>query len=169
MDTDPGNLERIARLENELHAAKNQSQKYIQELETLRQEYADNLFEERQITKRLQEERLKLQRDYTQLRVQKGGFGIKVLVLSGFAGFLTGLLLCALYFFLFKPKNQHSVLFEQFRDKHQFNIVRAISTGDFESAEQSLEESLNVKENKQIRPEIEFAKKIVGAAKRRCE
>jgi len=169
MDTDPANSERIAALEQALQAAENKAQKYARELENLRQQCAENLFEERKINKRLHEEHHHLQRDYAQLRVQKGGFGIKILSLSGFAGFLSGLLLCAVYLFFLKPKDQHTALFAAFRDKHQFNYERAISAGDFDSVESDLQNALETPDYKIIYPEIEFTKKIVGAAKRRCE
>lgn len=169
METNPNNEERIAGLIAELQSAKNESQKYKQDLEKLRQQYADDLFEERRIGKRLVEERHQIQHDYNQLRVQKGGFGIKMLTLSGFAGFLSGLLMMGLYFYFFKHKSQDALVFEQFRDQQMFNYERAISQGDFESVEASLQQNLELPENKIIRPEIEFVKKIVGAAKRRCE
>lgn len=169
MDTDPTNSDRIAALETELQTAKKEAQKYTQELKNLRQQYADDLFEERKNNKRLHEERQRLQRDYAQLRVQKGGFGIKILVLSGFGGFVTALVLCLIYLFFLKPKDQHTAQFEHFRDQHQFGYERAISLGDFESVERDLQTQRDLPENKIIRPEIEFTRKIVSAAKRRCE
>ena len=87
MNSNPSNEERIAILEKDLQSSKNKAQKYVQELETLRQQYADDLFTERQSIKSLHEERQQLQRDYSALRVQKGGFGLKVLMISGFGGF----------------------------------------------------------------------------------
>ena len=169
MKTNPTDKERIAALEHELISAKNEGQKYRLDFEKLRQQYADDLFEERKIAKRLQEERHQLQHDYNLLRVQKGGFGIKMLTLSGFAGFLSGLLILVLYLFFLQPKSEDALVFEQFRDTHLFNYERSISQGDFEAVELSLQQNLELPENKIIRPEIEFAKKIVGAAKRRCE
>ena len=169
MDTDPTNLERITALEKALETAKKETQKYAHELENLRQQYADNLFEERQTNKRLHEEHLRLQRDYSQLRVQKGGFGIKVLVLSGFSRFLTRLVLSTLYWFIFKPKDPNTALFAQFRNEQLFNYERAISAGNFEAVELDLQKNISEEEYKAIRPELEFAKKLVGAARRRCE
>ena len=169
METNPTNEERIARLEQELHSANTEAQKYRQELEKLRQRYADDLYDELQITKRLQDERHQIQQDYNLLRVQKGGFGIKALTLSGFAGFMSGMVLLVLYIFLLQPKSDHALEFEKFRDAHLFNFERAISQGDFEAVELGLQQSLESPDTKLIRPEIEFTKKIVGAAKRRCD
>lgn len=169
METNPNNEEQISMLNQELQSAKLDAQKYRQELENLRQQYADDLFAERQITKQLQEERHQIQHDYNQLRVQKGGFGIKALGLSGFAGFMSGMVLLVLYIFILQPKSDHTLEFEKFRDAQLFNFERAISQGDFDAVEQSLQQSMALPEYKRIRPELEFTKKVVGAAKRRCE
>jgi hypothetical protein len=169
METNPTNEERIAGLEKSLQTAQDAAQKYKQDLEKLRQQYADDLFAERQQGKQLRDERFQMQHDYEQLRVQKGGFGMKMLTLSGFLGFLSGLLLCAVYIVFFRPKPDHTAAFEQFRNTHLFNYERAISEGKFEEVEQDLQQNLEIPENNIIRPELEFAKKIVGAAKRRCE
>jgi hypothetical protein len=169
METNPTNEERIAGLEKSLHTAQDAAQKYKQELEKLRLQYADDLFAERQQGKQLRDERFQMQHDYEQLRVQKGGFGMKMLTLSGFLGFLSGLLLCAVYIVFFRPKSDHTAAFEQFRNAHLFNYERAISEGKFEEVEQDLQQNMEIPENNIIRPELEFAKKIVGAAKRRCE
>ncbi len=168
MKTIPEYEAHIAALEESMQAAEARAQKYIGELEKLRQQYADDLFAERQIAKKLHEERHALQRDYESLRVQKGGFGLKALMLTGFAGFLGGLFFFLMYL-LIRPKDNHTAAFEQFRDAHLFTYERAISEGRFESVEQDLQRNLSLPENKIIYPEMEFARKIVGASKRRCE
>jgi hypothetical protein len=169
METNPTNEERIARLEKNLQSVQETAQKYKQDLEKLRQQYADDLFAERQLGKQLRDDRYKMQHDYEQLRVQKGGFGIKILTLSGFVGFLSGLLLCVVYVVFLHPKPDHAVAFEHFRNAHLFNYERSISAGKFGEVEQHLSQSLEAPEHQIIRPELEFAKKIVGAARRRCE
>ncbi len=168
METNPTNEERIEALEQALLFAKKEAQKYASDLENLRQQYADDLFTERQLSKQLNRERHELQHDYEQLRVQKGGFGLKALLLTGFTGFFGGILLGLLYLLVFLPKDRHTAAFEQFRNAHLFQYERAISEGKFEYVEQDLQYNLQDPENKMIRPEIEFAKKLVGAAKRRC-
>ena len=124
METNPTNEERIAGLEKSLQTAQESAQKYKQDLEKLRQQYADDLFTERQQGKQLRDERFQMQHDYEQLRVQKGGFGMKMLTLSGFLGFLSGLLLCAVYIIFLRPKPDHTAAFEQFRNAHLFNYER---------------------------------------------
>ncbi len=169
MGTNPTNEERIVQLESALQEAQDMAQKYKQELEKLRQQYADDLFAERRLGKELRTESHRILHDYEQLRVQKGGFGLKMLMLSGLAAFLSGVLMCAVYFIFLHPKADHVVAFERFRNAHLFNYERAISEGKFREVEQDLEQNLELPEHAAIRPEMEFAKKIVGAARRRCE
>lgn len=169
METNPGSEERIAKLENEVEACKRKAEKCSEELESLRQQYADDLYAERQISKALRQERQALQQDYTQLRVQKGGFGLKVLLLTGFIGTLGGLLICIVYWLVAQPKSEHAQVFDQFRDTHLFNYERSISQGRFDEVELDLERNLGRPEYQPIRPELEFSKKLVGAAKRRCQ
>jgi len=168
METNPTYEARISALEAALREAENKAQKYAQEIEKLRQQYADDLFAERQLAKRLHEDRHQLQLDYEQLRVQKGGFGLKAMALFGFGGFLSALVLCILYL-LIRPKDDHTATFTRFRDANQFRYELAISEGRFEDVEKNLLQNQNLPENKLIQPEIEFARKMVGAAKRRCE
>lgn len=159
---------RIAALEQLLRDAESKTQKYEHDLEKLRQQYADDLFEERQLSKRLSDERHQLQLDYERLRVQKGGFGLKAMALSGFSGFMSGLVLFILFWFL-RPADDHTAAFTRFRDANLFNYELAISKGHFEDVENSLLESQELPENKLIQPELDFARKLVGAAKRRCD
>lgn len=169
METNPSYEEQIARLENDLQSRTKDLQKYSQELEKLKQQYAEDLFAERQIAKCLHQERHQLQQDYEQLRVQKGGFGLKALLLSGWGGFVTALILCVLYIVLVPIRSDQQRLFEQFRHANQFNYERAISEGRFEDVENGLERQLSLPYNKPIYPQLEFTRKIVGAARRRCE
>lgn len=168
METNSNHEALIAALREELQEARNKAQKYALEIEKLRQQYADDLFAERQLGKRLHEERHQLQLDYERLRVQKGGFGLKAMTLSGFGGFFSALILCILYL-LIRPKDDHTTTFARFRDANQFRYELAISVGRFEEVEKSLLQSQDLPENKLIQPEIEFARKMVGAARRRCE
>lgn len=169
METNPTHEARIVQLENDLHAAQAAAQKYKQDLEKLRQQYADDLFAERQINKELRTESHRILLDYERLRVQKGGFGLKMLFFSGWGGFFSGALVCAVYFIFLHPKADHVVAFTRFRDAHLFNYELSINEGHFGAVEQNLKESLDMPENAAIRPQLEFVKKIVGAARRRCE
>lgn len=169
METNPTHEARIVQLENDLHTAQAAAQKYKQELEKLRQQYADDLFAERRISKELRTESHRILHDYERLRVQKGGFGLKMLLFSGWGGFFSGALVCAVYFIFLHPKADHDVAFARFREAHLFNYERSISQGQFGAVEQDLQQNLDLPENAAIRPQLEFAKKIVGAARRRCE
>lgn len=168
METNPTYEAQIATLQAALLEAESKARKYVQEIEKLKQQYADDLFAERQLGKRLHEDRHQLQLDYERLRVQKGGFGLKAMALSGFSGFCSGLVLCVLYL-LIRPKDDHTATFIHFRDANQFRYELAISEGRFEEVEKSLLQNQHLPENKVIQPEIEFARKMVGAAKRRCD
>lgn len=167
METNPTNELRIAALEHDLRAAEGKAQRYSQELEKLRLQYAEDLYDERQLAKRLHDERHQLQLDYERLRVQKGGFGLKAMALSGFGGFISAATLFLLFWFL-RPADEHTATFARFRDAHLFQFERAISEGRFEDVESTLRDNQDLPENKLIKPEIEFARKLVGAAKRRC-
>ncbi|MFN0015942.1 MAG: hypothetical protein ACKVU2_15470 [Saprospiraceae bacterium] len=169
MGTNPINEERIAQLERDLQAAQGAAQKYKQDLEKLRLQYADDLYAERQIGKQLRTESHRILHDYERLRVQKGGFGLKMLLFSGFGGFLSGIILLGVYMVFLRPKAEHLSTFERFRDTNQFNYERAISQGRFGEVEQDLQQNLDLPENAVIRPQVDFMKKIVGAARRRCE
>jgi hypothetical protein len=107
----------------------------------------------------------RLQDDYESLRVQKGGFGFKTLLASGFAAFLTGIVLCFLFF---RPTDHRAKSFEQFRHRQLFNIEYAISEGRFDDAEKILLNQRDLPENARIGSEIESMRKLVTAAKLRC-
>jgi septal ring factor EnvC (AmiA/AmiB activator) len=118
--------------------------------------------------KALREKNLHLQQDYEALRIQKGGFGFKSMLFSGMGGFLTALMLCFVYLKL-KPKPQYARVFDRFQKEHLFNYELKLSNGDFNAVELSLQECKKRAEYQIIQPEIYFAEKLVGAAKRNCE
>ncbi len=159
---------RLAELAQALQAAQQGEQKCKQELETLRQRYADDLFAERQLVRRLREDRHRIQQDYERLRLQKGGFGIKMLMLSGFSGFMSAILLCALYVWFLQPAPDFEVAIERFRTVHLFDLERVLSEGHFEEVENFLEKSAQKPENRSIRSSIEVARKLVTASRQGC-
>jgi hypothetical protein len=163
------NEERIVQLGSTLLGVQCSAQKYKQELEKLRQRYADDLFAERQLGKALRTESRRILHDYERLRVQKGGFGLKMLMLSGLGAFLSGVLVCTVYFSFLRLKADEVAAFERFRNAHLFDYERAINEGLFREVELDLQQNLELPENAGIRPELEFGKMIVGAARRRCE
>jgi hypothetical protein len=124
-----------------------------------------NLFDQNKL---LREENQRIQQGYERLRIQKGGFGFKMLLASGMGGFFTALVLCFVYVKL-KPKPDYVATFEQFRRENLFNYELKLSNGDFESVELSLEKCLHQPEFQAIKPEIMFSQKVVGAAKRFCK
>ncbi|MEO6760094.1 MAG: hypothetical protein ABIO24_11625 [Saprospiraceae bacterium] len=147
--------ERIDALERAFADAEHRAQKYGQERDASQEQ-----------VKSLQAETHRLQRNYASLRLQKGGFGFKTMLLTGFVGTVVGLALCYLFF---RPRDQDQEVFRQFREQHQFNLELAISNGEFAQVDSVLKVSLEQPQNTVIRPELEFTRKIAGAAWRRCK
>lgn len=112
----------------------------------------------------MREETQKLQYEYEQLRIQKGGFGFKMLLFSGFCGFLTAAVLCFAYVRLVRPVSGQEAAFAAFAKSHQFDYELQLSRGEFRAVEASLREKANDPAYKIIAPEIAFAEKMVGAA-----
>jgi hypothetical protein len=118
--------------------------------------------------KTLREENHQLQQGYENLRIQKGGFGIKMLLLSGLGGFLTALILCFVYIKL-KPKDAHIVAMNNFRRAHLFEYELALSKNQFNEVKTSLENELRHPDNKPITLEIEMLREMVEAAEKGCK
>lgn len=116
----------------------------------------------------LREENHRLQHAYETLRIQKGGFGFKMLLLSGLGGFVTALALSFIYLKL-KPKEPAVAAFRQFQQENTINFELAIGNGQFEEVEQTLENSLARPEYKAIEPQIIFIKEMMKATKNRCK
>lgn len=137
------------------------------EMAALRQQYADDLYAERQLGKQRQTQLHKLQDNYEQLRVRKGGFGFKMLGMTGFAATVGAVVLCWLYVQL-KPRADHPALFADFRGQYQFNVEYALGRQDYQTAHRLLEEAQQNPSYRPIVPEIEFAEKLVKAAEQGC-
>jgi len=148
-------MQRIAALEKAFAAAEHKAQKYVRENELLATKKQE-----------LQKELHKIQHDYESLRLQKGGFGFKTILATGFVGTVVGLVAC---YVLFKPKDQHVAAFERFRRETQFSIEYAISERQFIQAEDILKTSLQKPDNELVKPEIQMMYKIVSAFKRKCQ
>lgn len=151
------NKKRLEALEQALAESNLRAEKYENEWSALFDQHKD-----------IREKNRQLQHDYETLRLQKGGFGFKMLLLSGFAGFVTALILSFVYLKL-KPKEPHVVAFRRFQLENQINYELAISQGRFEDVEKSLLFNLERPEYQIIAPEIEFTKSLVSAAKQRCD
>jgi hypothetical protein len=124
-----------------------------------------NLFDQ---NKTLREANHQLQQGYETLRIQKGGFGFKMLLASGMGGFVTALILCFVYLKL-KPKPDYIATFDQFRRENLFDFELNLSNGNFEEVEESLRLCSEKQAFHSIQPEIYFTQKVVGAAKRYCK
>lgn len=115
--------------------------------------------------KTLREENHQIQQGYENLRIQKGGFGFKMLMLSGLGGFVTALLLCFVYLKL-KPKDPHLTALHNFRRAHLFEYELALSKKQFDEVKMSLEKELHNPENQAIKIEIEMMRELVEAAEK---
>lgn len=163
MEQDPANKnnenvpERFRALEQAYAALEQRAQKYEQEWSA---QYDRN--------KELRDENHRLQHDYEILRIQKGGFGFKMLMLSGLSGFIIALILCFIYLKL-RPKEPHVAAFRQFQQENLINFELAISKGHFGEVEQTLKNSLDRPEYRPIEHQIVFMKEMMEATRKRCE
>lgn len=148
---------RLDALENALAAMEQRAQKYENDWSAL--------FDQ---NRGLRDDNHRLQQDYENLRIQKGGFGFKMLLLSGLGGFFTALVLSFVYLKL-KPKEPQVLAFRQFQRENLINFELAISKGQFEEVEKTLERSLERPEYRTIEPQIIFMQEMVKASKAHCK
>jgi hypothetical protein len=113
-----------------------------------------------------QQEITRLQDDYENLRVQKGGFGFKMLALWGGVSWLFGLLMCVLFFHFTDNRAKD---FERFKREQLFSVEYALSKGHFEEVEKKLHTQMDAPENAHIQAEIEAMRKLVTAARQHCK
>lgn len=154
---EPGSTpeQQIAALEKAFVESENRLKKQQEDL-TRRQEHIH----------RLQHDIRQLQDDYENLRVQKGGFGFKMLAFSGFCGFITGIVICFLFF---RPTDHRSEAFRRFQREQLFQVEYAINEGRFEDALKLLSGLKEQPDNELIREELESIRKVTEAARRHCK
>jgi hypothetical protein len=168
MKTDPKNNENTKLLTTAQEKRILELESVLQDTEKRARDFQSdwsNMFDQNKI---LREENHRIQHGYEVLRIQKGGFGFKMLLLSGLGGFVTALLLCFVYLKL-KPKPDYVTTFDRFRRENLFDYELALSNGNFEAVEASLGRCKDKQEYQNIQPEIVFTQKVVGAAKRFCQ
>jgi len=168
MEQNPTNNENTERLLAEQKNRLDTLEQAFAALETRAKKYEDDWSALYDQNRDLREENHRLQRDYETLRVQKGGFGFKMLLLSGLGGFVTALILSFVYLKL-KPKEPAVAAFRHFQRENLINYELAISQGKFEEVQTSLEKNQTRPEYKPIEPQISFLKEIVNAAKQHCQ
>ena len=140
----------------------------LQETENRKNRFEEgwsNLFDQ---NRALREEHQKLRQGYEKLRIQKGGFGFKMLLFSGFGGFFTALILCFVYIKL-KPKDAHTTALNNFRNEHLIEYELSLSKNDYHSVYQSLETARQLPDNQAIRTELETIRELLEAAEKGCE
>lgn len=146
--------ERTAALELQLADCQQRSQRY--------EEAWSELFDQQ---KALREETLQLQHSYENLRIQKGGFGFKMLLFSGLGGFFTALILCFIYLKI-KPKAPHTTSLQNFKREHLFEYELALSKGQFQEVKSSLESAMQKGENQPIKTDLEIIRELLEAAEK---
>lgn len=117
--------------------------------------------------KALREENHRLQHSYETLRIQKGGFGFKMLILSGMGGFITALVLCFVYLKL-RPKPAQAQALQQFRRENLFEYELALSRRQHHEVMLSLEKDMKHPDFQSIRAELEIMRGLVSASEKGC-
>ena len=145
-----------------------EQQRRIAELEIRAKKYEDEWSALYDHNRELREEGHRLRQDYETLRIQKGGFGFKMLLFSGLGGFFTALVLCFIYVKI-KPKEPAIAAFRQFQRENLINFELAIGKGQFEEVERSLDNSLARPEYAPIEPQLIFMREMVKATKNHCK
>jgi hypothetical protein len=149
-----GQLDRAAQLEQLLAECQQRSQRY--------ENAWSGLFDEQ---KALREENQQLQHGYENLRIQKGGFGFKMLLFSGLGGFFTALILCFVYLKL-KPKDPHITALQHFKREHLFEFELSLSKGQFQEVRNSIESAIQKPENQPIKTDLEIIRELLEAAEK---
>ena len=167
MDQTPPNNDFLKGLTPEQQKHFESLQTALSEAETRAQRFEEgwsNLFDQ---NKTLRTENHTIQQGYENLRIQKGGFGFKMLLLSGLGGFITALILCFVYLKL-KPKDPHTIALQNFRRAHLFEYELALSKKQFNEVKTALEKELHHPDNQSIKSEIEILRELVEAAEKGC-
>lgn len=168
MQSDPSHNETLQLQLSSCQRQVAQLEKQLAETEKRSKSYENDwskLFDQ---NKTLREENQRLQHGYESLRLQKGGFGFKMLLLSGLGGFMTAIVLCTLYIKL-QPAPPYVATFERFRRDHLFDYEFKLSQGEFDAVQSSLQTCAELPEYRLIYPQIIFTQKILGAAQRHCQ
>ena len=111
---------------------------------------------------RLQQEIHSWQHQYEALRLQKGGFGFKALLATGFAATVIALVAGWL---LFRQREANAVLFEEFQTQAGFKIEYAIAHKDYPEAEKILSTYRNTDRYLPIKPQLDMMENMVKACR----
>jgi hypothetical protein len=158
--------EHIAQLEGEIVSLRqrlNQTAAQTVTAEQTRQQQLAQTETYQQRNAELQAEVQQWQENYEQLRIQKGGFGIKAMTIAGFTGVLLGLLV---YRLVFDRPDAHAVAFEQFRADAGFQVEYALNQRQFEQANAILNREMERSKYQPIHAELDFMSSMVGATHR---
>lgn len=161
MEQNPANPDNVQTLLEE-------QRQRIAELETRAKKYEDEWSALYDQSRDLREETHRLRHDYETLRIQKGGFGFKMLLFSGLGGFFTALILCFIYVKI-KPKEPSVAAFRQFQRENLINFELAIGKGQFGEVERTLDNSIARPEYAPIEAQLVFMREMMKATKNHCK
>lgn len=100
---------------------------------------------------------------YEQLRIQKGGFGLKALAATGLAGLVLGLLVYRIFFY---HPDAHARAFDQFRKDAGFQVEYSLNQRQIDKANAILQQQMARSEYAPIHEELDFMSSMVGAVQR---
>ncbi len=116
-----------------------------------------------------------LQRDKAQhMQTVPVGTGSKLEWGLGVVGLLTGILLGVIVGMWFQkristPKNEQTRVFEKLQAKHQFNFEYEIGNGRFNGIDSVLVAEIADPDNATVKPELEFLRQVLKAARKKLE
>lgn len=164
METNPHNDSEINLLRQQVQDLQQRLHDAEHRAERNREEWSAQYDQHRE----LREAHQKMQHDYESLRLQKGGFGFKMLLLIGAIGTMIGLVFCFLYIKL-RPQEPHAQALQRFRREQVYQYEIQLSNGQFEEVHQAIHLEREKTENQSIHAELDLLENIVGAARRGCK
>jgi hypothetical protein len=110
----------------------------------------------------LQEEIQQWERNYAQLRLQKGGFGFKAMLAVSVLGTLVGV---ALGWLLFGHRDPQSVVFQRFVRESGFQVEYAVRQRQFDEAEKIVRQQAAISGYAVIGPQLDLIANLLSSAK----
>lgn len=155
--------EHINQLQDELaraHAALHEAHRQKREINAVRAEHTAFVNAAQQKTTQMEQELHQWQHDYEQLRIQKGGFGFKMLLASGTLAWLVGLLAGWL---VFRQKDSNEALFRQFVKASGFNLEYNLTHEQYNDAHKIVQTYQQNETFAPVRAELDFIAALIAA------
>ena len=136
------------------------AQRNVREVNEVKQTHIAYVNAYEQKTSELEREVHQWQHDYEQLRIQKGGFGFKMLLASGLLATLVGM---AAGWLLFRQRDSNAVLFESFNKAAGFNVEYNLSHQQYDQARKIIREFQSNSVYQPILPELALIDNMIQA------